>query len=240
MGSSLDRRLGGSFLERLQDNEKDALIIHAVFAAFCVFMLIVPVHPKIGVRLLALVILYNLIMPLWGLIRRDRSLIQLWLFALILSLLQVFPDWFLSHQLGVLVFPDDGCFKIGTVSGYMAGLWAVPIFIIVFIGERVYIRHSKPAAYGAVALISLIIFVGSEQTLWMLPSWYAQNVLMIGHVAVYIIVPEILLGLAAYFAYQHVTRLSHWYKFPAAFSVMLFYLGSAVFFYFLIEKITIL
>jgi hypothetical protein len=226
-------------LDIFQDNEKDALIIHCVFAVLCAIALLAPVHPKIGIRMLALVIIYNLIMPLWGLIRKDNSLINLWLFALILSLLQVFPDWFLSQQLNVLVFPDDGCFKIGTVSGYMAGLWAIPIFIIVFIGERVYVRYSNRAAYAVVALISLIIFAGSEQTLWILPSWHAQNVRMIGHIAVYIIVPEILLGPAAYFAYQHVTKLSHWYKFPAAFSVMLFYLGSAAFFYFLVEKIII-
>jgi hypothetical protein len=226
-------------MDIFHDNEKDALIIHCVFAVLCAFVLIAPVHPKIGIRLLLLVIIYNLIMPLWGLIRKDSNLINLWLFAFILSLLQVFPDWFLSQQLNVLVFPDDGCFKIGTVSGYMAGLWAIPIFIIVFIGERVYVRYSKRAAYAAVAMISLIIFAGSEQTLWILPSWHAQNVHIIGHIAVYIIVPEILLGLAAYFAYQHVTRLSHWYKFPAAFSVMLFYLGSAAFFYFLLEHIII-
>jgi hypothetical protein len=233
------RLFGGSVLNILHDNEKDALIIHCVFAVVCAIVLVAPVHLTIGIRMLSLVIIYNLIMPLWGLIRRDRNLINLWLFSLILSLLQVFPDWFLSRQLNVLVFPDDGCFKIGTVSGYMAGLWAIPVFIIVFIGERVYVRYSKQAAYAAVALISLVIFAGSEQTLWMLPSWHAQNVQMIGHIAVYIIVPEILLGLAAYFAYQHVTKLSHWYKFPAAFSVMLFYVGSAAFFYFLIETIII-
>lgn len=226
-------------MEILQDNEKDALIIHCIFAVLCVLVLMAPLHPRIGIRMLAMVIIYNLIMPLWGLIRRDSNLINLWLFSLILSLLQVFPDWFLSQGLQVLVFPDDGCFKIGTVSGYMAGLWAIPIFIIVFIGERVYVRYSNRAAYITVALISLIIFAGSEQTLWALPSWYAQNVRMIGHIAVYIIIPEIFLGLAAYFAYQHVTRLSHWYKFPAAFSVMQVYLGSAVFFYFLVEKIII-
>jgi hypothetical protein len=223
-------------LEILQDNEKDALIIHCVFAVLCVIVLFAPVIPKVGIRMLALVIIYNLIMPLWGLIRKDRDLVNLWLFALILSLLQVFPDWFLAQQLNVLAFPEDGCFKIGPVSGYMAGLWAIPVFIIVFIGERMYVRHSKRAAYIAAALVSLILFAGSEQIMWMLPSWHAQNVRMIGHVAVYIIIPEIFFGMAAYFAYQHVTKLSHWYKFPAAFSVMLFYLGSAAFFYFLLEK----
>lgn len=226
-------------MEIFQENEKDALIIHCIFAVLCAIVLFAPLHPKIGVRLLAMAIIYNLIMPLWGLIRKDSNLINLWLFALILSLLQIFPEWFLSQQLSVLVFPDDGCFKIGTVSGYMAGLWAIPIFITVFIGERVYIRYSKKAAYAVVALVSLIIFAAAEQILWVLPAWYAENVHMIGHIAVYIIIPEVILGLAAYFAYQHITKLSHWYKFPAAFSVMQIYLGSAAFFYFLIERIII-
>jgi len=224
-------------MEIFQDNEKDAIIIHAIFVFLCVVILFFPLIPKIGVRILAMVIIYNLILPLWGLIRKDNNLINLWLFAFCLSLLQVFPDWFLSKQLNVLVFPEDGCFKIGTVSGYMAGIWAIPIFIIVFIGERVYVRYSNKSAYGMVALISLILFAGSEQTLWILLSRDSQNVKMIGHIPAYIIVPEILLGIASYFAYQHVTKLSHWHKFPATLSVMFFYLGSASFFYFLIEKI---
>lgn len=223
---------------RFHGNEKDAIIIHGIFTLLCAIVLFAPLNLEIGIRLLALVIIYNLMMPLWGLIRNDSNLINLWLFALILSIFQVFPDWFLSQQLDVLVFPKDGCFRIGTVSGYMAGLWAIPIFIIVFIGEQAYIRHSNKSAYAAVALTSFVLFVGSEQLLWMLPSWHAQNVHMIGHVAIYIVIPEIILGLGAYFAYQQITRLSHLYKVPAAFLVMQLYLGSAVFFYFLFEKIT--
>jgi hypothetical protein len=58
-------------MEIFQDNEKDALIIHCVFAVLCAMVLLAPVHPRIGIRMLALVIIYNLIMPLYGLIRRD-------------------------------------------------------------------------------------------------------------------------------------------------------------------------
>ena len=222
---------------KFHGNEKDAVIIHGIFSFLCAIVLFAPLNQEIGIRMLALVIIYDLIMPLWGLIRKDNNLINLWLFALILSLLQVFPDWFLSQQLNVLVFPEDGCFNIGSVSGYMAGLWAIPIFIIVFIGERVYIRYSNKSAYAAVALSSFVLFAGSEQLLWMLPAWHAQNVHMIGHVATYIVMPEIILGLAAYFAYQQTTKLSHLYKFPAAFFVMQLYLGSAVFFYFLLPHL---
>ena len=150
---------------------------------------------------------------------------------------QVFPDWFLSAQLDILVFPDDGCFKIGTVSGYMAGLWTIPLFVIIFLGQRMSSRSSEAATWFSVAAASLIIFGGSEAFLWRLPSWYAKNVFMIGHIAVYILIPEIILGLSAYACFQAVKGKPLWIIIPSAFSVMLLYLGSASFFYFLIEKI---
>ncbi len=219
-----------------QDNEKDFLIVHTLFAALCALVLLLPLGQPVGIRMLALVVIYNLMLPLWGLFRNDREWISLWLFALIVSVFQVFPDWFLSKHLQVLVFAEDGLFRFGTVSGYMAGLWTIPIFVIVFVGERFYIRYSEKAAYAAAAISAFILFAGSEQFSWMLPSWYAKNVAMIGHVAVYIVIPEIILGLSAYFAYQQISGRSHWFKFPAAFLVMQLYLGSAVFFYLLIER----
>jgi len=60
---------------------------------------------------------------------------------------------------------------------------------------------------------------------------------MIGHVAVYILIPEIILGLSAYYCYQTIRSKPLWMKTPAAFLVMLLYLGAAAFFYFLIEKV---
>ncbi|RJP95607.1 MAG: hypothetical protein C4518_01040 [Desulfobacteraceae bacterium] len=222
-------------LEIFQDNEKDAIVVHVIFALICAMVLLFPLKQATGVRIMALVIIYNLMVPLWGLFRRDREWLNLWLFSFILSLLMVFPDWFLSKYLDVLVFPHDGLFKIGTVSAYMAGLWTIPVFIIVFIGERMYIRYSSKAAYAAASLASFIIFTLSDQLFRFLPAWYSQNVNMIGHVPVYIIVPKILFGLTAYFAYQYTSKLSNWYKFPAASLVMQLYLGSAVFFYFLVE-----
>jgi hypothetical protein len=176
-------------------------------------------------------------MPVWGYIQKDSGWLNLWLFALILSLFQVFPDWFLADQLDVLVFPADGCFKIGAVSGYMAGLWTIPIFIAVFVGERIQYRYSPNIAYLAAGAVSFILFAGSEQTLWLLPAWHAENVFMIGHTAVYIVIPEIILGLTAFFGFQQVKTKPIRYKIIAAFLVMQLYLGSAAFFYFLIESI---
>lgn len=221
----------------LNPSEKDAVVFHAVFTLLCGIVLFVFHHLPVGPRLMFLVIIYNIALPVWGRVRKHRNWTNLWLFAFILSMFQVFPDWFLSAQLDILVFPDDGCFKIGTVSGYMAGLWTIPLFIIIFLGQQVRKRSSEPAACLAAGAAALVLFGGSEATLWLLPSWYAKNVFMIGHVAVYILIPEIILGISAYAAFQAIKKKSHGIKIPAAFFVMLLYLGSAAFFYFLVEKI---
>jgi hypothetical protein len=221
----------------LSPREVAVVSVHLVFAVVCAVVLVLPIECAIGVRLFLLVLFYNVMMPVVGLMRRDSQWLRIWFFAFILSVFQVFPDWFLASELEVLVFPTDGLFKIGPVSGYMAGLWAVPIYILIFIGTSIEGRFSRTAAYFAVALCSLLIFGISEQTLWLLPSWYAHNVHMVGHGAVYILVPEVLLGLAAFFCFHFIREKSRWLTIPAAFFVMLFYLGSAAFFYLVIEGI---
>ena len=87
----------------------------------------------------------------------------------------------------------------GAVSAYMLGLWAIPFFMIIFIGQRIKERKSLNSAYVIVALTSFLIFAMSEGTLWILGSWYAQNVhLIFEHIAIYILVPEIILGLSTF------------------------------------------
>ena len=226
-----------ALFNRLHPPEKQAVYLHLIFALICLIVLFMPLKIAVGIKMLFLVILYNIMVPVWGRLRKDLIWVNIWLFALILSVFQVFPDWFLAAQLDILVFPEDGCFKIGAVSGYMAGLWAIPIFIAVFIGDRIRLRYSPLAAYWVVGVVSLLLFAGSEQTLWILPAWHAKNVLMIGHTAVYILIPEIIFGLAAFFAYQQTKNSPIWQKIAAAFLVMQLYLGSAAFFYFIIEKL---
>ena len=91
--------------------------------------------------------------------------------------------------------------------------------------------------YISTALLSLLIFGVAEQTLWMIGSWYAQNVVMLGNIALYIIIPEVLLGLTTYYYYNKIKEKSQWEKIPVAFIVMLLYIGSAGFFYFLFERV---
>ena len=222
---------------KLTTTQKDALIIHGLFALLCFVILILPVEIGAGVKLFILVVIYNIVMAGYGLLKKDKEWFGIWLFCLILSILQVFPDWIIADILKAIVFPEDGLFKIGLVSGYMAGLWAIPMFLIIFISKNISDRISRPAAYMAAGIIAFIIFFISEQTVWLIPSWYAVNVKMIGFSAVYIIIPEIILGLGAYRCYEEIRDRPHWMKVPAAFLVMLLYTGSIVFFYFLVERI---
>jgi hypothetical protein len=215
----------------------DFLVIHLVFVLSCIVILLIPLTGLMGIKLLILVVIYNIMVPVYGYIRKHPGWINIWLFVFILSLLQILPDLFLSAELGILVFPEDGFIKIGTVSLYMAGLWAIPLFLIIFAGLKIQERYSKSITYIAIAGLSVLIFGLAEQTMWMLQSWYAQNVVMIGHLAVYIIIPEIILGCTTYYCFNLIREKKHLIKIPITFIVMIIYLGSAVLFYFIVERI---
>ncbi|MFX0045452.1 MAG: DUF6989 domain-containing protein, partial [Candidatus Hermodarchaeota archaeon] len=63
------------------------------------------------------------------------------------------------------------------------------------------------------------------------------NVTMIGHVAVYIILPEILLGLSTFVCFILIRTRAIWMQIVGAFTVMILYMGNISFFYFLIEQV---
>ncbi len=219
----------------LVPTERDALFVHLLFIIICAIVLLIPMPLLIGPRLFLLVIIYNVMVPVVGWWRNHSDWLNLWSFVFILSLLMLFPDWFLADPLGILIFLPDGFPKIGPVSGYMLLLWALPFFIITFIGLRVSARRSLPITYGVVALASFLLFVGAEAGLTFV--WQAQNVVTIGSVAVYIIFPEILLGLSTFWMFQYLNTKPHWWKLIGAFFIMLLYIGSACFFHLLINKI---
>lgn len=212
-------------------------MFHGIFTFLCVAVLALPIAFPPGQRLAFLVAFYLVAMLFIGLRLRDVEWLMLLGFCFTLSVFQVLPDWFLSAQLNILVFPEDGFPKIGSVSGYMAGLWTIPLFMIIFTGSRVKARFTEGAALMTVAAVSLLIFGVSEETVWMIPSWYAKNVTVVGHTALYILVPEILLGLSAYLVYEKVKGGTMLKRGLAAFFVMTFYIGNSAFFYFLVECI---
>lgn len=221
----------------LEPMERDCIILHAAFGVASVLALTLPGSLPVGWRLTALVVLYNVTLPVAAARLNYTEWLNLWTFLLPVSILQVFPDWFLAAQLGVLTFPDTGSARIGEVPAFMGGMWVIPLFLTVFLGRRVEERTTRRRALLVVCLASGLLFVGSEAVLWAVPIWIAQNVLQVAHVAVYLIIPEIILGLSAFLAFESAYTRPLWYRLAAGFTVMVIYLGNLSFCYFVVERL---
>lgn len=215
--------------------DREVVAFHLAFAGAAVLGLFLPGPAPSGWRMAGLVALYLMALPAWAWWRGHREWLDLFAFLLPVSVLQVLPDWFLSRVLGVLVFPADGFPKIGTVSAYMAGLWTIPLFLTVWAG-LVAARARGPGVGAAVAaLAALVIFWASEETLWAVPVWHAQHVTMVGHAAVYVLVPEAILGAVTFDTYRRVQRRPPGIKLLHAVPVTLTYTGALAIAYLFVE-----
>ena len=217
--------------------ERDAVALHVWFAVLATVVLAVPADVRIGWRVALLVAAYIIAVPALAVARKHREWIGMWAFALVLSLLQVVPDRFLAEVLGTLEFPADGVPDIGEITGYMAGLWVIPLFLVLLIGRGVDTRQGRGPAYVAVLLTSAVLFIGAEQLMPELPAWRPVGVETIGNVALYIVPAELLLGVATFHAFEQSRNRWVLVRVPVAVVVMLLYLGTAVTSWFTIERI---
>jgi hypothetical protein len=215
------------------------MLIHIIFAVLAAITLLVTIPTAtVSGKMLVLVLIYNGLIVVEFYTKGYEDWKSIWVFAFIMSLLMVFPDWYLAETLGALQFPDDGFPMIGgSIPLYMAGLWSIAFFIILFIGQEVQSRKSEGIAYGLVSVFSVMIFVLAELTLVYLPSWTATVIGMTGNLAWYIVIPELFLGLSAFVCYNIVKGKKIWMTILGAFTVMILYIGSASFFYFIIETL---
>lgn len=203
---------------------------HVLITAALAAVLTQLAAPQLGMGLLALTVAYNLLLPLllWRL--GQGELLGLWSFLLPLSLFQVMPDWVLAQQLGILVFPDLGAARIGgMVPAYMAGMWVAPLFLSLWLGAR-----SGRWGTEVAALAALVLFAASEWLARPYGLWHSQGVSTIHGVARYVLIPEMLLGGAAYVAWRFTSGRPLRALFAAA-CVSTFYTGALVISYFLTE-----
>ena len=202
-------------------------LFHGAFAGLCGAALLLSGH-RPGPAILALTLGYNVALPALCVATGDRASLAIWRFLVPLSVFMVLPDAFLAAHLRVLVFPDTGAPFAGPVPLFMAGLWVIPLFLVIHAGERW-------GASGA-AVASFVIFTLAEATLWMVPVWEAQDVARIGHVALYLLVPETVLGLSAWLAWRATRTAGPGLQTAAAAAVMILYLGNCALFWFLLES----
>ncbi|TFF92773.1 hypothetical protein EU546_07165, partial [Candidatus Thorarchaeota archaeon] len=86
---------------------RDLITLHGLFAVVAAVFLFAPSATAVGWRMLAIVIVYNTMIPFVGYLLGHTEWVKIWMFAMPLSIFQLLPDWFLSAQLSVLSFPND-------------------------------------------------------------------------------------------------------------------------------------
>lgn len=214
---------------------RDAVVFHAAFAVLAALVLAVPavalpsrgvvLDVALGWLLVAVVVAYNVALPLAGRAWGHAEWVRLWTFLMPLSVFQVAPDAFLASVLGVLDFPETGGPRLGDVPLAMAGMWTIPLWLALFAALRLSGGDLARGAVWAAALAGVLL-VGAEATLWMVPIWRAVGVSTVGPVAVYVVLPEILLGAVAWLAYRLTGSASRPVQVGAAALVSLVYLGA--------------
>lgn len=209
--------------------------LHIAFAVVCVMVLTLP-DMAIGAKLLLLTAIYQIAIVGVAFGKNYTLWQQLWYFFLPFGILNVFPDWFLSAHMHVLSYPDEGVFKIGSISGYMPLLWFMPMFMLTFLGLETEKQLKQPVALLVMLLLGMVVFGLSEHCFKLIGSWHAQNVrVLIGNASLYVLFAEAVLLISGFYLFKSVQQKAIWVNIPAAFALMLIYFGSLMFFYFLIE-----
>ncbi|MCU0278074.1 MAG: hypothetical protein MUF33_01350 [Candidatus Nanopelagicales bacterium] len=170
---------------------------HVVFALVAVVVLLVPLADT-GVRVLALVVGYNIALPIVARRTGDDDLWVTWAALAPMSVLMVLPDWFLSAVLGSIQFPNTGSPYIGTMPIFMAGMWTIALLPIMMIGRQVEAARSVVSGFVAVSVCGLLLFVAAEWFAPSIPLWEPLDVAQVAGVAVYVLLPELALCIATY------------------------------------------
>lgn len=201
---------------------REALWFHLIFFTLSLPVLLFAKGGTLGAGLLILVIVYNVALPALSVARGHAEWMRLWLFLLPLSCGQVLPDWALAEIPQVLVFPDHGQYRIGgAVPVYFMGMWIMLLFPILLISSS-----SRRSRYLIASVLSLTLFSFWEWAARPLQLWYGQHVAMIQGVALYPLIPEMLLGLTALWAYRNTDDNNPIQRVFSALGVNLLYTGS--------------
>ena len=207
-------------------NDFRIMAFHGLYVVAGGIFVLLPGPIPMGWRFFIAGVLYNIALPLFAVRCVEPRWIRIWGFLFPLSLMQIFPDWFLVEVLGTLEFPDLQFPKIGPVSAFMGLLWITPLFLIVGFGEDLVERWGTRAAVFGSAALSVLIFGIAEATLTLIPVWHPVGVRAWGPVALYVLVPEAILGASAWWAFRVTESRSILLRTAAAAAVMLLYIAT--------------
>lgn len=214
----------------LLDLAPDVRAIVAFHAGFlvCAGLATLLGAPAKGWAVLALVVVYNVGLPLVARAVGRRDWFELWRFLLPVSIFQLLPDWLLVDLVGTLSFPDVGGPRVDdAIALAMGGMWVPPLFAAVALAR---------GRAGVAAALALAIFLGAELLAPALELWEPTgDTTRVAGVAVYVLPAEAALGWAAATAYALAGRAPLPQRVLAALAVATFYTGALVLAHFLID-----
>lgn len=206
--------------------------LHLFFIPPAFLLFILPL--TLGKSIFFSVVLYHLLFLGYATYYNISEWKSIYMFLAPLSFFLVFPDLFLSYFLGVLVFPNSGFFHWISVSDYMAGMWVIPLFLALQFGKEISSRYTDTKGAIAAGIFAAVLFTVSEELCALIPIWYAKKVRMISHVALYVIIPEGILGYSVYWMYDKL-KGNLTLSVVGGFLTAMIYTGSLVFSFFFIE-----
>ncbi len=179
------------------EKPRNWILFHAAFAVIAVAGLLLPAG-SLGLRVLLLTVGYSVAILVLAVRAGDRVLLAFWSTLAPMSVLMVLPDWFLSAELGILVFPDTGAPFIGTMPLFMAFMWTIALLPVMLIGWVVERSRGLTTALVTVVVAGLVMFTLAEFAAPLIPLWNPQNVATVAGVAPYVLLPEVGLTIATY------------------------------------------
>jgi len=184
--------------------------------------------PLLGQGYAAAVGLYGILLFAGAWLRSHHELLDASVFALLLSLCLLLPDFLLAQQSGVLAFPNLGAPRaFGPLPAYLPGLWLAPLLIVLWLAEIVH-RSSAWSAAAVALLVSAALFAGVEWAAQRLSLWLPHGVHTRFGIALYALAAKTLLGLAAWLMFTQVQHRTVFGKAAGAVVVALFYTGAAI------------
>lgn len=211
---------------------RDALLFHLAFFLVAVPVVILVPGKSLGKAILILAALYNILLPAVANWRRHQQWYLLWVFLLPLSFTLPMADWMLVKRMGTLVFPDHGVPKFANVVPvYFAGLWIMLLWPVCLFASAA----KRQWSYLAAGLLGLVLFLLWEWAARPLNLWQPRNVMTIAGAAIYPLIPEALLCIAALWMWRTTTMSPRWQKVLGAMSITFFYAGALSLFLLWIE-----
>lgn len=201
---------------------REVLLFHAGFGLLATGVVLATPAAQFGRWAMVLAIAYNLLLPLYAMLRGEHDWVGRWLFMLGVSALTVLPDWVRVSVTETLHFHDHGIDRIGgAVPLYFVGLWVMILFPVTLMADQ-----GRSARYLVAALLGGLVFTAAEWMAGPLRLWSPRNVDTLAGFALYPIPAEMALCVAALWLYRSTAHTGLFSRLWAVSVAPVYYTGA--------------